>query len=275
MRGAARHHTRYTYGSPAKSVLQLLRVTPRNHDGQTVKSWRIVPNCDGVLRHGEDPFGNITHMLSLAGPISEIEIDVEGVVETEDRHGVVRGSRERFPVELFLRETPLTAADAALKEFAGDSVAESRGDRLDMLHCLLVGIFSTVKFDTEPTHTTTTAAEAFGLKRGVCQDLTHIFIACARHLGIPARYVGGHMFRNDGIIYQEAGHAWAEAYAEGLGWIGFDPTNGVCPTEAHVRVAVGLDYLGAAPVRGARQGGGDETLSVAVEINQAILQRQS
>lgn len=275
MRVAVRHHTRYSYGSPAKFVLQLLRMTPRNHDGQTVKSWRIVPNCDAILKGGEDPFGNLTHTLSLAGPISEIEIDVEGVVETEDRHGVVRGTFEKFPNELYLRETPLTSVDAALKEFAADTVAEARGEPLDMLHCLLVGIFSTVRFDTVPTQTTTTAAEAFALKRGVCQDLTHIFIACARHLGIPARYVGGHMFRNDGVIQQEAGHAWVETYVQNLGWVGFDPTNGICPTEAHVRVAVGLDYLGAAPVRGARQGGADEKLSVAVEINQATLQRQS
>lgn len=275
MRVAVRHHTRYSYGSPAKFVLQLLRMTPRNHDGQTVKSWRIVPNCDAILKGGEDPFGNLTHTLSLAGPISEIEIDVEGVVETEDRHGVVRGTFEKFPNELYLRETPLTFVDAALKEFAADAVAEAGGEPLDMLHCLLVGIFSAVRFDTVPTQTTTTAAEAFAMKRGVCQDLTHIFIACARHLGIPARYVGGHMFRNDGVVSQEAGHAWVEAYVQGLGWVGFDPTNGICPTEAHVRVAVGLDYLGAAPVRGARQGGADEKLSVAVEINQATLQRQS
>ncbi len=275
MRVTVRHRTRYSYGSPAKSVLQLLRVTPRNHDGQTVKNWRIVPNCDGALKGGEDPFGNLTHTLSVAGPISEIEIAVEGVVETEDRHGVVRGTFEKFPTQLYLRETPLTAVDAALKEFAADTVSEAGNEPLDMLHCLLVGIFSTVKFDTEPTHAATTAAEAFALRRGVCQDLTHIFIACARHLGIPARYVGGHMFRNDGVVQQEAGHAWVEAHVQGLGWVGFDPTNGICPTDAHVRIAVGLDYLGAAPVRGARQGGTEEKLSVAVEISQAALQRQN
>lgn len=275
MRVAVRHHTRYSYASPAKSVLQLLRMTPRSHDGQTVKSWRIVPNCAATLKGGEDPLGNLTHMLSLPGPISELDIAVEGLVETEDRHGLVRGTYEKFPTQLYLRETPLTIADAALKEFATDTTSQSGEDPLDMLHCLLIGIYTTVKFDTEPTHAATTAAESFALRRGVCQDLTHVFLACARQLGIPARYVGGHMFRNDGVTSQEAGHAWAEAHVAGLGWVGFDPANGICPTEAHVRVAVGLDYLGAAPVRGARQGGSDERMSVAVEINQATLQRQS
>jgi transglutaminase-like putative cysteine protease len=275
MRIAIRHRTHYAYGSPAKAVMQLLRLTPRNHDGQNVKRWRIDLNCDGTLKAGEDPFGNLTHTLALSGPISDLEVTVEGEVETEDRHGIVRGTYERFPTGLYLRETPLTAVDPALKEFAHDVTSEASTDRLELLHCLLVGIYSTVKFDTTPTNSATPAAEAFAMKRGVCQDLTNIFIACARHLGVPARYVGGYMLRNDGVTQQEAGHAWAEAEVEGLGWVGFDPANGICPTEGHVRVAVGLDYLGAAPIRGTRQGGSDEQMRVAVQINQARAQWQS
>ena len=275
MRIAISHRTHYAYASPAKSLIQLLRLTPRNYDGQTVKRWRIDLNCDGALKAGEDPFGNLTHTLALGGPISELEVTVEGEVETEDRHGIVRGTCERFPTGLYLRETPLTEADAALMAFARDVTAEACKDRLEMLHCLLVGIYSAITFDTTPTSTATPAAEAFKLKRGVCQDLTHVFIACARHLGVPARYVGGYMLRTDGVTQQEAGHAWAEAEVEGLGWVGFDPANGVCPTDAHVRVAVGLDYLGAAPIRGTRQGGDAEQMRVAVQINQARSQWQS
>ena len=132
-------------------------------------------------------------------------------------------------------------------------------DTLPMLHALLGRIHGEMTFDTDPTHTATTAAEAFALKRGVCQDLTHIFIAAARHLGVPARYVGGYFHRADGVTQQDAGHAWAEAHVPALGWVAFDPANGICATDAHVRVAVGLDYLGAAPVRGARRGGGTES----------------
>ena len=275
MRIAIRHRTHYAYTSPAKAVMQLLRLTPRNHDGQTIKRWRIDLNCDGTLKAGEDPFGNLTHTLALAGPISDLEVSVEGEVETEDRHGIVRGTYERFPTGLYLRETPLTEVNGELKDFARDVTSEASKDRLEMLHCLLVGIYSAIKFDTTPTNSATSAVEAFKLKRGVCQDLTHIFIACARHLGVPARYVGGYMLRNDGVTQQEAGHAWAEAEVEGLGWVGFDPANGICPTEGHVRVASGLDYLGAASIRGTRQGGADEQMRVAVQINQARSQWQS
>ena len=130
-------------------------------------------------------------------------------------------------------------------------------------------------FDTTPTQTSTTAAEAFALKRGVCQDLTHVFIAAARHLDIPARYVGGYFHRSDGITQQDAGHAWAEAFVPELGWIGFDGSNGICSTDAHVRVAVGLDYLGAAPLRGTRYGGTGEAMAVKVRVDQAFRQSQN
>jgi transglutaminase-like putative cysteine protease len=130
-------------------------------------------------------------------------------------------------------------------------------------------------FDTDPTHAATTAVEAFTLGRGVCQDLTHIFIAAARSLGIPARYIGGYFCRGDGVSEQEAGHAWAEAFVPELGWVAFDATNGICGTDAHVRVAVGLDYLGAAPLRGARTGGRGEELSVQVRVIQEAQQVQN
>ena len=124
-------------------------------------------------------------------------------------------------------------------------------------------------FDEDPTTSGTSAVEAFALKRGVCQDYAHVFIACARSGGVPARFVSGHFLRSDGKSSQEAGHAWAEAYVPDLGWIGFDAANCICTTDAHARVAIGLDYLGAAPVRGTRYGGGMETLTVAVKVEQA------
>jgi transglutaminase-like putative cysteine protease len=133
----------------------------------------------------------------------------------------------------------------------------------------MVQINEHMTFDEDPTNSGTSAAEAFALKRGVCQDYAHIFIACARTGGVPARFVSGHFLRSDGSIHQQAGHAWTEAFVPDLGWVGFDAANGICTTDAHARVAIGLDYLGAAPVRGTRYGGGTETLTVAVKVEQA------
>jgi transglutaminase-like putative cysteine protease len=275
MRLRISHETSYTYETPAAAVTQILRLTPRNHDGQYVVRWRLELSEDCQLHEHEDAFGNITHTFTADGPLDKLTIHVEGEVDTQDTHGIVRNAVERFPPTLFLRETDLTQPDDAIRAFADDIRGNGEREPLDLLHALLSGLNSEIKFDPQPTMTTTTAAQAFALKRGVCQDLTHIFLAASRHFGIPARYVGGHFRRLDGVIDQEAGHAWAEAYIPDLGWVAFDPTNGISATDAHVRVAVGLDYLGASPVRGTRFGGSGENLKVAVSVGQARSQSQS
>jgi transglutaminase-like putative cysteine protease len=274
MRIQISHETVYRYEEPARSVIQTLRLTPRNHESQYVENWRIDVSENCQLDQHEDAFGNITHVFSAEGPFSELRVHVEGEVDTQDTAGIVKGAIERFPPSLYLRETPLTRADPAIAEFAQASLRD--GDTpLSVVHNLLDRIHEEIVFDGAPTHATTTAAESFSLRRGVCQDLTHIFIAAARSIGVPARYIGGHFQRNDGVTEQEAGHAWAEAYVPDFGWIAFDAANGICATDAHVRVAVGLDYLGAAPVRGTRFGGGGEALDVAVRVSEIGGQRQS
>ena len=274
MRIRVAHETVYTYDTPAKSVIQILRLTPRNHDGQYVIDWRIDVSTDCRLDRQEDAFGNICHAFTADGPFTELAVTVEGTVETRDTGGIVRDAIERFPPALFLRETPLTRPDDAIRAFAQAVRRETSGGELDVLHRLLRRVNETMTFDTDPTHPATTAAEAFALKRGVCQDLTHVFVAAARALDIPARYIGGYYHRED-LPVQDAGHAWAEAYVPDLGWVAFDPTHGVCPTESHVRVAAGLDYLGAAPVRGTRYGGGAEALGVTIRLEQAAMQSQN
>jgi transglutaminase-like putative cysteine protease len=275
MRIRISHATTYRYDTPPTGVTQMLRLTPRNHEGQYVVYWRVDLSEDCLLHQHEDAFGNIMHSFTAEGPFNELSVAVEGEVDTHDTHGVIRGAVERFPPSLFLRETALTQPDAAIIDFADGVRASAGTDALALLHGLMTALNQEITFDTDPTHSATTAAEAFALRRGVCQDLTHIFIAAARQLGIPARYVGGHFYRVDGVTAQDAGHAWVEAYVENLGWVGFDPTNGIATTEAHVRVAIGLDYLGAAPVRGTRFGGTGETLKVAVHVDQARQQAQS
>jgi transglutaminase-like putative cysteine protease len=254
-----------------------MRLTPRPHQGQHILRWRIEPGVDGRLRPQEDALGNVVHLFSADTVVEEMTVRVVGEVETSDTGGVVRGAVERVPDQVFLRDSELTLADPQIQTFAGDA-ASGAGDALETLHRLLGSVHREMVFDVAPTHVGTTAREAFAMGRGVCQDLTHVFIAGARHLGIPARYVSGYFFRADGVIDQDAGHAWAEARVPDLGWVGFDPANGISTAEAHVRVAIGLDYLGAAPIRGSRTGGGSETLTVKLRVegvHPAQLQGQS
>ncbi len=275
MRIRVEHRTVYRYQPAAKSVLQVLRLTPRSHEGQNVVRWRVFAEADGEvqLRRGEDAFGNITQTAFVQGPVSELTLSVEGEVNTWDTQGVARGTLERFPPMAFLRGSPLTDPSPELEAFADGAGAGS--DDVARLHRLMLAINAEIVFDPEPTHAATTAAEAFVLKRGVCQDFSHIFIAAARHLGFPARYVSGHLGREGEQVQQNAGHAWAEAYVADLGWVGFDCANGLSPTAEYVRVAVGLDYLGAAPVRGSRSGGGAEIMDVTLRVSHAALQSQA
>jgi transglutaminase-like putative cysteine protease len=270
MRIRIRHATSYTYDEPAYGVIQALRLTPANHEGQQVLSWRVDVDVDGVMRESQDAFGNVLHLFYADGAVNRLTVRVTGEVEVRETAGVVRSAPEPLAPNVFLRSTPLTEADAALGEWA-DGIDD--GDPLARLHLLMEQLQERLQFDTSATGVETSAATAFRQGHGVCQDYAHIFISAARRLGIPARYVSGHLSRPE-IGEQKAAHAWAEAYIPELGWTGFDPTNGVCPDQTYLRVAVGLDYLDAAPLRGARRGGGQERLSVTVLAREAVRQRQ-
>jgi transglutaminase-like putative cysteine protease len=274
MRLKIEHRTHYEFSQPQRRVVQLLRVTPPSFDGQAVVDWHVEVDCDARLKRSRDGFGNDVTMLYLDGPIDRITLTVGGEVLTEDKAGMVQGAAEPLPAQLFLRPTPQTAADTAIASFAHD-IAEGAADPLSRLHALCGALNRRIRFDAGDGNPYRGAAAAFAEGHGVCQDHAHMFCAAARVLGYPARYISGHLWRSDGQTIQPAAHAWAEAFIEGYGWIGFDPANGISPTEAYVRVAVGLDYRDAAPVAGARVGGGAETLSVEVAVAEASAQRQS
>src|SRR5258707_14138979 len=266
MRICVAHETVYRYDAPCTGVIQTLRLTPRNHAGQYVVNWRIDVSADCRLEPQEDAFGNIAHAFSVAGPIGELRLLVEGEVETQNTAGVVRGAVERFPPSLFLRETAMTHADKAILAYAAQFPRPTAASMPATLRSLMARLHEDIAFDAEATSAAPSAADAFMGGRGISQDLAHVFIAVARSLGMPARYVAGYFGQGNGAFAQEAreeaghkgGHAWAEVHAPDLGWIGLRPANGVCATGQHVRVAVGLDFLGAAPVRGAHYGGGRE-----------------
>ena len=266
MRIKVDYSTTYDYALLASDVVQLLRMEPCSHHDQHIVNWRLDTDTDGHLRRGHDVFGNVIHMFYADAPIRRLALRVTGEVDTGESHGVLRGTAEPLPASVFLRATPLSTPDAAIQDFARSL---GRANPIDTCHAMLTALYESMSFDADVTHSHTDAAHAFGLKAGVCQDYSHIFLAAARLLGIPARYVSGHLVRADGLVTQPAGHAWVEAWVPDLGWVGFDPTNGMSTTAAYLRVAVGLDYLDAAPVRGARRGGGAETMVVSVTASDA------
>jgi transglutaminase-like putative cysteine protease len=265
------HTTTYAYDAPSMHSIQLLRVTPQAFAGQRVGRWLVAGNGRRDLPEIEDAFGNVVHTLTTSEPHDGVTVSVSGVVSTTDTSGMVKGLVETMPVAIYLRDTELTEPDDAIRDLAGTALK----DPLETAHQLMAAVRAAVDYRAGTTDIATSAAEALAAGQGVCQDHAHVMIACARVLGIPARYVSGYLASPDGGEVHEASHAWAELRIEGFGWIGFDAANSLCPTDCYVRVAHGLDYQGAAPVNGIRRGIGSDILTVNVEVSPVALQNQT
>ncbi len=263
-----RHETIYQYEEPVKYSIQTLRLTPRRDAGQHAMSWRV--STPGRRMEQTDAYGNITHLLTYEEPHREISVIVQGVVET--------GTSETFADEgplaplAYLAPTPLTRPDPELRTFAsrylvGDASLRTRVERLaDALH-------KAIQYRRGVTVVTDAAATVLARGEGVCQDHAHAFVACCRSAGIPSRYVSGYVYSPDAP--EVASHAWADVWlGPNNGWMSLDITHRQTVGERHCRLAVGRDYLDAAPVRGVRQGGGGESMQVAVFVATSPQQQQ-
>ncbi|MEL6365418.1 MAG: transglutaminase family protein [Pseudomonadota bacterium] len=264
MRLSIRHETRYQYETPPTRAAMRLRLFPTDYDTQTVENWRVSVLGDTVEPNVRDGFCVDEAVWTREERLPEISVVAEGVVQRAEDAGVVRGLKERAPADLFLRDTPLTEPNDAVRDLAEPARG---GDALAVLHALSAAVRGALDFETASTNMGTTAVDALEQGKGVCQDFAHVFIAAARHLEIPARYVAGY-FHPDGDEELRETHGWAEGWCAGLGWVGFDVANAVCPTPAYVRLVTHLDASRAALIRGAIVGDTSETLETHVEITQ-------
>lgn len=260
MRLSIRHETAYRYTAPARYSIQQLRLTPRVEPQQRVLNWRI--DAPGRLQRFTDAYGNVTHTMVLTTPHDSIRVVVTGSVDI----GPLAGGADPIDRELsplvFAVATPLTSSDEPVREFAAQHLRNT--DSVAGFLALAESICAAVAYESGITEVTSTAAHALEIGRGVCQDHAHLFIACCRIAGVPARYVSGYV--DPGHSDQAASHAWAEVWIEGEGWVSVDVTHRELARERHCRLAIGRDYLSAAPVRGVRTGGGEESLSVQVSV---------
>ncbi|MBL9073284.1 transglutaminase family protein [Tabrizicola sp.] len=266
MRLTVDHVTRYRYDTPVRSVVQSHRLTPSVFTGQKVFDWEVtVTEGTKGARH-RDGAGDVVQGWTIAGPVTEIAVRVQGTVETEDMAGVLRGHRETVAPDCYLRETAPTRIDVALAALANTATG---ADTLALAHALSAAVAGAIAYRPGVTHAHTTAAEALTLGEGVCQDHAHALIACARSRGIPARYVSGYLFATEDGTPHEAAHAWAELHISGLGWVGFDPANLSCPDARFIRLGSGFDAQDAAPIRGIARGGAREAMDVTVAVQQS------
>jgi transglutaminase-like putative cysteine protease len=258
------HRTLYSYDAPVAYALQRLRLRPQSGKTQTVVSWAVdIEGANEEVRF-LDHFGNDTQLVSISGAGRAIEITARGEVQLHDTAGVTGPHTGFAPLWLFEQETVLTGAGPLVRDVAKTATGS---DDVDILHSLSSCIRERVIYATGTTDVATTAEDAIEKGEGVCQDHSHIFLAAARQLGYPARYVSGYLMLND-VTDQVATHAWAEAYITGLGWVAFDISNGISPDERYVRLATGRDYRDAMPISGIRLGQSQELLEVHITVEQ-------
>ena len=267
MRLWIKHTTRYHFEEPLRFALQQIRMTPRTNSAQSIVSWETRATGGTKELAFIDHHRNVTELIACGKGTTELEIVSEGEVELQDMSGVVGRHMGPAPLWLYRRGSPLTEAKAGVKGLVR-AIGTEGGERgLGRLHALSESIRDKVGYETGVSHPGWTAETAIEQGHGVCQDHTHIFLSAAREMGYPARYVSGYLMLNDRTA-QDAMHAWAEAHVEGLGWVGFDVSNGISPDTRYVRVATGLDYSEAAPVSGMRVGGSSERLDVSLDVVQ-------
>ncbi|WP_375175479.1 transglutaminase domain-containing protein [Pseudooceanicola sp.] len=264
MRLKISHTTQYRFSEPVHSGLQQLRMTPLDQANQKIIDWNI--SVEGGVKQLDfmDHFTNHVDLIALDSMTTQVTISCNGTVEVEDTHGVLGRHTGCTPLWLYRRAADRTAIGPGIRRLA----RQVEGDReLDQMHHLMALVGEAVTYATGSSEPHWTAEEALAEGKGVCQDHAHIFLACARELKLPARYVSGYLMMDD-RTEQEAMHAWAEVHVSDLGWVGFDVSNGISPDARYVRVATGLDYSDAAPVIGTRLGGTDEDLNVEIEVAQ-------
>jgi transglutaminase-like putative cysteine protease len=245
------HQTNYYYDELAQRSVQYIRMTPMTLPHQSIHEWHVM--LPKVAESQKDGFGNEWLTLSRNEAHNNLQMQASGIVEINPDTERLEDNPQ-VPYLLYTVPSELTQCSQAMRDFAEPYL---KSVSLESLQALAAALLEQLPYTKGATHVGTTAAEAFELGAGVCQDHSHVFLACLRDKKIPARYVSGYLY--DDTENHMASHAWAEAWLDGY-WYTFDISNQLFRPSSHVYVAIGRDYLDAAPVRGVRMGGGYESL---------------
>ena len=260
-----RHETVYRYARSAAYSIQRLCITPRVEPLQRTLQWQV--SAPGKRRVTDDAFGNSGHIVTLTAPHDEVRIVASGSVEIRSPQQGRITERMRLPVQAFTVSTRLTEPSDAIRDLAARHLRSPRATA-DQALALAEAIRGAVSYQSGATGAFSSADDALRLGLGVCQDHAHLFIACCHTVGLPVRYVSGYIY--PGEIDHGASHAWVDVWIDEVdysGWVSIDVTHACLQTEDYCRLAVGRDYESVSPVRGMRRGGGDETLSVRVDVS--------
>jgi len=278
------HITRYTYADPAADSVNEVRLTPRTDERQSCFHHELTVEPRTSVMAYEDYFGNRVHAFSVNDPHRELVIRSRSVVVTKEPDlPKTSPTPQEHPAELgtdafidrfieYLLPTQYTAHSQELLDYAAQFPLSGKSVYAWLLE-VAAAIHRDLTYDPAATHVHTTVSETLRLRRGVCQDYTHLLISVCRAAGVPARYVSGYHFVGDlqggNADFEQASHAWAEVYIPGIGWFGIDPTNNAPIGARYVKLGHGRDYKDIVPVKGIYFGTGNQILEVKVDVRKA------
>jgi transglutaminase-like putative cysteine protease len=282
------HSTTYEYLGDVSVSHHLLRLTPRHYSKQHCLAHKLAIEPEpGALSFHRDYFGNPTHVIEVETPHRLLVIESRSRVAVSPAFipepletpawETVRArcrddhSGQALEAHEFTYPSPLVPNADEFSDYAKASFAPSR-PVLDAVTDLTRRIHEDFTFDPTATTVITPVAEAFGKRRGVCQDFAHIQIACLRSLGLPARYVSGYLETDPPpgqpkLRGVDASHAWVSVFCPNFGWFDVDATNNCLPSLRHITIGWGRDYADVCPIRGVLVGGQNQTLRVSVDVS--------
>jgi len=262
------HVTRLEYGGDVVEGVMDVRLGPFSDADQRCDTFTLLVTPAGSVRRYVDGFSNVAHLITVAKPHHVLEVVAHSEVATllEDPFAAPRQApRTPGPCDVgdYLLPSALIPARAALEALAAPFRPATPAETFQAVRGMSELVHRTFVYTRHVTSVTTTVDDVLQSRTGVCQDFAHVLIGLCRSIGIPARYVSGYTVA-DGATEPEASHAWVEAYTPTHGWRGFDPTNDLVASTAHIKMAVGRDYADVAPTRGTFRGAADERLTVRV-----------
>ena len=272
------HTTRYLYASRVRGCVMSVCLMPRDKTGQRLLGFGIATAPVSSMNSETDCFGNTKHVLNIHKEHEALEIVALSSVEIAapappsgflgaGAWEEVRSWKNSFAYWDYTHATALTRPSARLNDFVTRMDIRANGDPLEALIRLSDALHRGFEYVPGSTSAISPIDHVLESGRGVCQDYAHVMLAIARSWGVPSRYVSGYVpVDAAGSAMESASHAWVECLLPGIGWTGFDPTNGQLPGESHVRIAVGRDYQDVAPTRGVLLGGGGGRLEVEVQM---------
>tara|TARA_B100000989_G_C19507890_1_gene457376 strand:+ start:59 stop:874 length:816 start_codon:yes stop_codon:yes gene_type:complete len=264
------HKTTFEYQTAPKYVLQRLHLTPLKLAHQRALKWEISISGGAIELETVDHHGNDVHICRYYSDFRKIEIICRGTVEVSDTAGVSGVHNNKIPLSVYRNSTALSMLGPSLRRISKEFkiiMRDKSYDELSILHDLSACIAENIRYSKGKTDVNTTAEMAMEIGAGVCQDHVHAFLAVSRSLGFSARYVSGYLMMNKNSV-QNASHAWAEIHIHGLGWVGFDVSNGISPDDRYVALATGFDYTDVIPISGLRLGTGGEEISTQISVSQ-------